>query len=240
MVKLFRRVILKKNRAILLLLLFLAFPLVLKAQEYKVIPRESLSGNTTSLSQRWGFYTGVLIQNAPFREFSATQFNNIAYAKQFSVWGSGKAGTGTYLGFVYDKTFKNNLVFRVQGQFESAGWLSGILDIGLGVRTPLGKGMYFNIEAYFSILQTGGSLKRLGADSNYPDSVSVYMGMFGFKGRIALEFDLPKNMYIAPYLSYVAYPWQANTLNGELRINGLSQSSLVDSLQIGLEVGSKF
>ncbi len=194
-------------------------------------------------TQRWGVSTAWLIQNAPFKEFSSYQLDRVWYAQGIDTWDMGDAATGAAVGFSYDLTARNGLMFRVQGFVETTGWISGVLDIGTGIRIPMPlKQSYFSIEAYFSINQTGGTLHRIGApEVTLPDSVDFYMGLFGFKSRMAFEFPIAKGkFYITPYLSYAVYPWYAASTKAEFYLNGFNKGSLIDAIQIGIEFGSKF
>lgn len=230
---------LQNNIKLFILFLILGIPVQSMGQEYIAVPQ--ISQFQQANSQRWGVFTGILVQNAPFRELATFQLNSIWYAQQYKVWNVGKAAMGTFVGFSYDKTFNNRLMFRLQGQLETTGWIAGIIDIGIGVRLPIARNIFFSIETYFSILQTGGKLTRIGSsDKRHPDSLSVYMGMFGFKGRMAVEFPISQKFFLTPYISYSAYPWIVHNLNGSLFVNGLETGTIIDSLQIGLEFGSKF
>lgn len=191
--------------------------------------------------QRWGISSAWLIQNAPFREFSTFQLNRIWYAQGINTWDIGNSSVGIALGFSYDLTAKNGLMFRIQGFIESTGWISGVLDIGTGIRIPISKTSFFSIEAYFSINQTGGTLHRVGKPEDLlPPTLNFYMGLFGFKSRVALEFTINKNHFITPYVSYAVYPWHTTSLVAPFSLNGFDKGSLIDSLQIGLEFGSRF
>ena len=193
-------------------------------------------------TQRWGTSTAWLIQNAPFREFSTFQLDRIWYAQGIDAWDMGNSAAGFAFGFSYDLTFKNGIMFRTQGFLESTGWISGVIDIGTGIRVPMPiKNSYFSIEAYFSINQTGGTLHRVGApEASLPDTVEFYMGLFGFKSRIAFEFPVGKKFFLTPYVSYAVYPWYKSSTKAEFYLNGFNKGSLIDAIQIGLEFGSKF
>lgn len=193
-------------------------------------------------TQRWGISSAWLVQNAPFREFASFQLNRIWYAQGIDTWDIGEASSGIAVGFSYDVTAKNGLMFRIQGIVESTGWISGVFDIGTGVRVPMSlKNSFFSIEAYFSINQTGGTLHRIGSgEKTIPDSIDFYMGLFGFKTRLAFEFPIGQKFFITPYVSYAVYPWLKSSTKADLILNGFSKGSLIDSLQIGFEFGSKF
>ena len=194
------------------------------------------------ITHRWGVSTAWLIQNAPFREFSTFQLDRIWYAQGIDTWDLGNSANGVAVGFSYDLTSRKGMMFRVQGFVETTGWISGVLDIGTGIRIPMPlKKSYFSIEAYFSINQTGGTLHRIGApEASLPDSIDFYMGLFGFKSRIAFEFPVGKKFFLTPYLSYAVYPWYATSTKAKFYLNGFEKGSLIDSIQIGLEFGSKF
>ena len=134
------------------------------------------------------------------------------------------------------------MLFRSRGFLESTGWISGVIDIGTGIRVPMPiKNSFFSIEAYFSINQTGGTLHRVGApEASLPDTVEFYMGLFGFKSRIAFEFPVGKKFFLTPYLSYAVYPWYKSSTKAKFYLNGFNKGSLIDAIQIGLEFGSKF
>ena len=208
------------------------------AQEHRKNPRQ----RAPKYTQRWGVSTAWLIQNAPFREFSTFQLDRIWYAQGINTWDMGDAATGLAFGFSYDLTARNGLMFRVQGFLETTGWLTGVLDIGTGIRIPMPlRNSFFSIEVYFSINQTGGTLHRIGApEASLPDSIDFYMGLFGFKSRIAFEFPVGKKFFLTPYLSYAVYPWYATSTKAEFYLNGFNKGSLIDAIQIGIEFGSKF
>ena len=194
-------------------------------------------------TQRWGVSTAWLIQNAPFREFTSYQLDQLIYAQGINAWDMGNSATGFAFGFSYDLTSRKGMMFRMQGFIESTGWLTGVFDIGTGIRIPMPlKKSYFSIEAYFSINQTGGTLTRLGTSlSPTKDEIPFYMGLFGFKSRMAFEFPIAKGKYfITPYLSYAVYPWYKTTTKAEFFLNGFEKGSLIDAIQIGIEFGSKF
>ncbi|MGL4367660.1 MAG: hypothetical protein ACRCTQ_05225 [Brevinemataceae bacterium] len=195
----------------------------------------------SSVIQRWGVSTSWLIQNSAFREFSSYQMNNVWYAQGINAWEIGNAYTGLAFGFSYDITFKRVFMFRIQGLLESAGWISGVIDIGTGIRIPVSrKGIYFSLEVYLSINQTGGKISRIAPPSlSQPDTLNFYMGLFGFKSRVAVEFAVSKKFFITPFLSYASYPWKASSLRSDVLVNG-SKSTIIDSMQIGIEFGSKF
>lgn len=191
--------------------------------------------------QRWGVSTAWLTQNAPFREFSSFQFDRIWYAQGIDTWDLGNAAMGLSVGFAYDITFRNRMMFRIQGYIETTGWISGVFDIGTGIRIPVSRTSFFSIEAYFSINQTGGTLHMVGAPENaLPDTLDFYMGLFGFKFRMAFEFTISKNYFLTPYISYAGYPWYATNLDALFYLNGFSKGSLIDSMQVGFEFGSRF
>lgn len=186
---------------------------------------------------RWSTYTSLLVQNGPFRDFAQSTPEGI-YASIFDVWSVGQAAMGVTFGGAYDYTFKNRLKFRMQAQIESAGWISGTIDLGIGARLPISKKAFISFETYFSVSQTGGELKLLNSVTLAEGSKHSYVGLFGFKGRVAIEIPI-KQYFIAPFVSYAVYPWFASNIEN-LHINGFQNGALIDSLQLGIEFGAKF
>ncbi|MGL5955081.1 MAG: hypothetical protein ACRC0X_00525 [Brevinema sp.] len=197
----------------------------------------SVSVSGSSVQHRVSLLTSMLVQNNPIAELAT--FQETWYARQFNVWEAGSAGIGFAIGFAYDLQGKQGALFRIQTFLESTGYIMGTFDIGTGIRIPLGqKGINFSTEFYFSMAVTGGELGIIGV-IDQPSSFSTVVGLFGFKGRLALEIPLAKKMFLTPYLSYVAYPWHYASAHPEYKINGNSKGVTVDGLQIGLELGWK-
>ena len=191
------------------------------------------------LKHRWSVSFALLEQNGPFREF-ALLADNLWYGVQFPIWGLSNASFGISVSGAYDYTFNNRLMIRFQYGLESAGWITGFFDLGIGLRVPLKSNLNLTMEGYFSIVQTGATLGLISSPvPGFPEQYSTYLGIFGFKGRLSLEFALKKNYFIATYISYAVYPWVVSSLEN-MSINGFSQGYLIDALTIGIEFGRKF
>ncbi|MGL5255239.1 MAG: hypothetical protein ACRC9L_09640 [Brevinema sp.] len=201
--------------------------------------RRKAPAQSKFLKHRWSISLAFVEQNGPFREFSLLQ-DNVWYAVQFPLWGVNNISFGFSVGGAYDYTFNNRMMIRFQYGIESAGWITGFIDMGLGVRLPLSKSVNLTVEGYFSVIQTGGVLGRIGDFvPDTQDEFSLYLAVFGLKSRFSLEFALNKNYFIAPYISYVTYPWAVGTIEN-VNINGFRQGFLLDSLNIGIEFGKRF
>lgn len=198
-------------------------------------PRPNRQPSRSKIEHRWGINTAFLVQNSPFREFSIFT-NGSWYVQGYRAWMAGNAGLGLSFGLSYDVTFPGGGLFRTQLQLETTGWISGVLDIGGGVRVPIKNGISVSVEGYFSTALSGGSLARL---ADHRDRQSFSVAFFGFKARGAVEFPIKKNWYSAIYVSYAAYPWHAANKKS-LYINGIGVGAIVDSLQIGVEFGQRF
>lgn len=213
--------LLKKSSLILILSFSLCFiPSTLSA----VTLKHALAG---SLS--------LLIQNNPYMEFASFNTNkNTFYAQGINPWIFGDTGLGFSLGLSYGLIFNNFGIFRVEGQFETTGYATGIINVGGGIRALIGKKAYMNIEAYLSFLQTGSSMVLLTDKTN---KINAYVGLFGVKTKIAFEIPVNRKLFFAPYFSYTIYPWKVSSVKNIL-INGKDANMIIDSIQIGLEIGS--
>jgi len=220
----------QKNKFILLILTIIS-----------ILPSYSHSKNK-KYQQRWGISTAYLIQNSPFQEISTFQANSFWYAQGHKAWKAGDTGMGFALGFSYDIMNRSGFMFRIQGFLETTGWIAGIIDIGTGIRTTIARKYPFSIEVYLSIAQTGSKLSLIGLpNKTLPENINTYIGLFGFKTRVALEIPISKKgAFITPYVSYAVYPWKLSNLKADILINGIDKGGIFDSLQIGFELGSKF
>ncbi|SFB74727.1 hypothetical protein SAMN02745150_00572 [Brevinema andersonii] len=194
------------------------------------------------VQHRLSILTAMLVQNAPIAELATFQVNRTWYARQFDVWKTGSAGMGLSIGLGYDLQGRRGAMFRMQAMLESTGWVMGVFDIGTGIRTPIGKkGVRFSTEVYFSMAVTGGNLGIVGtAPISQLSSLSTSVGLFGFKGRLALEVPINKKLFLTSYISYASYPWRHASTRAEYLINGSASGVSIDGLQIGFEFGSKF
>ncbi|MGL4676815.1 MAG: hypothetical protein ACRCWI_04010 [Brevinema sp.] len=198
---------------------------------------KNISKSKSSVQQRVSVLTALLVQNNPIAELATFQENRTLYARQPNFWGVGSTGLGFSLGFAYDVQNSQGVLFRMQTFLESTGWVMGTLDLGTGIRIPIGqKGINFSTEFYFSMALSGGKLDVVGIDiTDQPSSLSSVVGFFGFKGRLALEIPIAKNSAITPYISYVAYPWHSASTSSDYSVNGNFNGVTLDGLQIGLE-----
>lgn len=251
------------NFYILKSFLFLLFPSVLFAQTFEVVPIknkadsseipdfgfDSLSSsdsleecfqhtNAPMKRQRWSMLISVLLQDAPMSQFLTNTEYMSLWHKPWHV--NHQSSMGFSVGFGYDLLFATYYVFRVQGELETTGWISGVIDIGFGIRLPSLKTKYFNIQLYCSIMQTGDTLYYRGNEPNVPQSIYLYMAFFGIKVKISYDFPLAKQYFISPYLSYAAYPGLVYNQKKSHSLNRSHIGNILDSLQIGFEFGRIF
>ncbi len=186
----------------------------------------------------------VLIRNSYISQISTLNTNDNWYAVNIDNWELRNTPLGIGIALGYEATFKNNFFLRVSTGIESTGDFMWPIDIGGGIKLNIKNGVKLSIGVYFATVQTGGKLgivpNILGTvGKNPPEEISYYMGMFGFKGRVAIEIPLNRKMTISPFLSYAAYPHTAHNiisdLDTDIYINNLAQGLRLDGIQIGAE-----
>lgn len=218
-----------KKKNILLLLLFFSVPIVNHSQNKDV-------------RHKFGISTGMVVRAQPIKQISTFSTNEHWYASNFPSWVVGNAALGFSVDLSYEAMFKNLFLIRLNTGIESTGYFKWVTDIGGGVRTYLSDNVGLSFEGYLSIVQTGASLGLIVDNSNgvVAPSQKLYMGLFGFKGRIALEVAVGKKMFFTPYISYAAYPWLEYTLGEHIQtdlfFNGIKDGLRLDSFQIGFEI----
>lgn len=236
------RGIIKQVLLTVILSFFMAIPIYTQQTPKTPRPQAQRRVAEPAIQHRVSLLTAMLVQNAPIAELATFQVNRTWYARQFDVWKAGSAGMGVSVGLAYDLQGRRGAMFRMQAMLESTGWVMGVFDIGTGIRIPVGKkGVRFSTEVYFSMAVTGGKLGVVGtAPAGQLSLLPTSVGLFGFKGRLALEAPIGKKLFLTSYISYASYPWRHSSTRAEYLINGNSSGVSIDGLQIGFEFGSKF
>lgn len=238
----FWRSIIKQVLLTVILSVFMVIPVYTQQAPRTPRPQPQRRVAEPAIQHRVSLLTAMLVQNSPITELATFQVNRTWYARQFDVWKTGSAGMGVSVGVAYDLQGRRGPMFRIQAMLESTGWVMGVFDVGTGIRIPVGKkGIRFSTEVYFSMAVTGGKLGVVGtAPVSQLSSLSTSVGLFGFKGRVALEAPISKKLFLTSYISYASYPWKYASTRAEYLINGNSSGVSIDGLQIGFEFGSKF
>lgn len=187
---------------------------------------------------------GLLNRNSYISQLSTLHTNGNWYAVNRENWEVDVGALGFAVDVAYEPTFDNNFFLRFATGIETTGDFKWAIDIGGGLKLDIKDGATLSIGLYFATVQTGGKFgivpSSLGVvGDNPPDELSYYMGLFGFKGRIALDIPLTEKYTLGPFLSYAAYPHSAHDivseLDTDLYINNLSQGLRLDGFQIGVQ-----
>ena len=203
-----------------------------------------LSSGVYGATHKFFGSAGLLIRNSYISQISTLNTNDNWYAVNIDNWQVNDVPLGIGIALGYEATFKNNFFLRVSTGIESTGDFVWPIDIGGGVKVHIKNGVKLSVGVFFATVQTAGKLSivpsTLGVvGKNPPEEISYYMGMFGFKGRIAIEIPLNRKTTIAPFISYAAYPHTAHNiisdLDTDIYINNLAQGLRLDGLQIGVE-----
>lgn len=214
--------------------------------EYSAAPESE--GSSTRAMHLIGINISGFMQNGSGLSMLSTRLDpkdiNTVYAGILPLWKVGNTVFGTSLGFNYTYVFPINLTIITSFHFEYMGWALGGIDFGIGGRIPLSSIATMLLETSFTVSFTSADLPIIEGGvvlPGNPDSISTFLTFLGFKGRLAFEFSLPKNMYIATGLSYAVYPWVLSSAEGEFRINNNApgKSIAMDMLSIGVDIGWK-
>ncbi|MGL4561540.1 MAG: hypothetical protein ACRCV0_04545 [Brevinema sp.] len=219
---------------LLIVFLLLLFPIQITNAQVRKKMRKIVHRAGGSLS--------FLVQNSPLQEIVILDNTTSAlYAAQSNIWKTGSTGLGFALDFFYDLTLPNNFMTRFQTGFDTTGGFLWIIEAGIGIRTPfLRRKIFVSFEVYFTTAQTFAKIPFIGLPiPNIENEKDVYVGFFGFKGRLALEFPITKKFYMGTFVSYAVYPWNTHNSPHEVFLNGLRSGVIIDSLKIGLEFGFK-
>ena len=208
-----------------------------------------LTSSMYGLTHKFFGSAALLMRNSYISQISTLSTNGNWYAVNIENWQAPNVPIGIAAALGYEATFKNNFFLRISTGIESTGNFMWPIDIGGGIKLHIKDGVKLSIGIYFATIQTGGKLgivpNILGVvGKNPPEEISYYMGMFGFKGRVALEMPISKKITLSPFLSYAAYPHTAHNiisdLDTDIYINNLAQGLRLDGFQIGLELGILF
>lgn len=203
-----------------------------------------LPSSIYGITHKFSVSLGVLTRNSYISQISTLNTNGNWYAVNIENWKINDSALGFAIDFAYEPRFDNNLFLRAATGIETTGDFKWAIDIGGGLRLDIKDGAILSIGIYFATVQTGGKLgivpSSLGVIGKNPSQeISYYMGMFGFKGRIAIEMPIKEKYTFGPFISYAAYPLSAHDiisdLDTDMYINNLAQGLRLDGFHIGLE-----